>query len=117
MILKTNRHVLGGGHGSAAEAPFEKDRPPTGFLGILLVLLVVVLFVVGLIAGELLRIVNDEHVAQVNARYENRALLEQRALDTSRLSDYARHESGTFAVPIDKAKQILLQRGSVAPLR
>jgi hypothetical protein len=120
MTMQRHRNhssLLGSGHGSQAEAPIEKDKPPAGLLGVLLVLLVVILFVVGFLSAEILRMVNDHRAAQVNERSGNAAVTEQRALDASRLTDYARQESGAYVVPIDRAKQLLLQRGSAAPVR
>ena len=108
---------MGSGHGSVSEPLFEKDRPPTALLGVLLVLLVAVLFCVGLVVCVVLSKVNDAQSAEVNAQHQNRALVEQRALDKSRLEDFARQESGTYTVPIERAKALLLQRGSAAPLR
>lgn len=108
---------MGSGHGSASEPSFEKDTPPTALLGVLLVLMVVVLFGVGFVVAELLRRVNDANTDGVNAQYQSQALVDQRALDKSRLEDYSKQESGAYTVPIERAKDLLLQRGSAAPLR
>ena len=107
----------GGGHGGSVEAPLEKDRPPSALLAVLLVLLVVFLVLVALGSSQLLRWVNESHIAETNKNYPHEQLNEQRALDLKRLSEFGKNESGSYIVPIDSAKAVLLKRGSAGPLK
>ena len=107
----------GSGHGGSAEAPLEKDRPPAAMLAVLLVLLVVFLVLVALGSSQLSRWVNEGHIAETNKNYPHEQLNEQRALDLKRLSEFGKNESGSYIVPIDSAKAVLLKRGSAGPLK
>lgn len=117
-MLNRRMSHLGSQQGGGAEAPLESDRPPAGFLLVLMILLTIILFVVGFIGVEILRRMNESNLS---AGFQQRAyseLIEQRALDSKRLSEYDRAQDGVhFMVPIGVAKEELLRRASTAPLR